>query len=1073
MRLINTKTFKLEEFSEGSIPPYAILSHTWGNDAEELTFREVENGIGIISKPGVGSTKLRGCCRQAVEDGLRYAWIDTCCIDKTNLVELSEAINSMFRWYNRASFCYAYLSDVPDDDDPPKPGSKFRASRWFQRGWTLQELLAPKKLQFYNSKWRCIGTRGTMCTVIMNITSVPREFLLGVTELHTASIAQRMSWAAKREAKRAEDLAYCLLGIFGIAMPMIYGEGGEQAFFRLQEQIMKTTRDDSILAWDLGEIFDGPHVRNRDEGVLAPSPSHFANSGRIVTRQHADNPLHSLDMFGGSLRIYLPVLTTASGEMFGLLNCGPSSNSHKIVGIPLAKATSVASNEYVRPRRQPSVLRTVAASRPPPELIHIKKDGQRDTFIKMSKRYWFFEDELFAQIHLTLIDVEPLSCWDKHTNLISPITSDEDAAHPIFLRLRYDKADSQDFVTILEKSQLEPATDSHLNTAICSTITCSRHSRLQEVVTDNLVYALSEETGETRTILSGTTGKRSARNEVLQLLIKLEPAESGITSIKPEAIFFQTDATNHTFEKAELILDFKRLLTERRQLITKKEELDATSKRHRERLRIAQGEREKLEQQIEELKGRKRAFVEQEEDSAREMHYLGEEHTKLDESRDYLSAQMSRAYTILQNLDDEEKSQVGYALSQDVVENSDVEMINQIVAKISTVTDMLFMAAKKGDVDTVGRLLAIGVEPDGKDGHNRTALSWASEVGSESIVRLLLETGKVDVNSQDNDGVSPLRWASRGEFDDVARLLVTNGAKMDCRQTIRNNHNLVDAVALSHDSKLIAAASEKAVKIWDVATSQCRETLHGHKQIVFSVAFSHDSKHIVSGSEDSTVRIWDTATGQCCHMLKGHASSVLSVAFSHDSKLIVSASNDNTLIFWDSVTGRRQRILYDVSDDYFASVAFSHDSEFIISGSDNIKLWDTITGDLRQTFDGHKDYINSVACSHDSKPIASASNDKTIKIWDRVTGECQTLHGRAETRSVAFSHDSKVIASGSQDGTIKLWDSTTGKRLQTLYGHEAGICSVVFSHDSKFVVSGSSDRTIKIWDTSIWFDRKH
>ena len=224
MRLINTSTLKLEEFSEEDAPPYAILSHTWGNDSEELTFRQVVNGE--TDKGNLGSIKLRGCCRQAQKEDLGYAWIDTCCIDKTNLVELSEAINSMYRWYNRAAVCYAYLADVPDNDDPPRPGSKFRSSRWFQRGWTLQELLAPKHLRFYNAEWRSIGTKGTICTVIKNITRVPQQYLLGIASLHSASVAQRMSWAAQRRTKRAEDIAYCLLGIFNVTMPMIYGEGG-------------------------------------------------------------------------------------------------------------------------------------------------------------------------------------------------------------------------------------------------------------------------------------------------------------------------------------------------------------------------------------------------------------------------------------------------------------------------------------------------------------------------------------------------------------------------------------------------------------------------------------------------------------------------------------------------------------------------------------------------------------------------------------------------------------------------------------------------------------------------------
>ncbi|KAL6811167.1 heterokaryon incompatibility domain-containing protein [Trichoderma sp. SZMC 28013] len=261
MRLINVKTFKLEEFLDYRVPPYAILSHTWGDDSEELSFRDVEDGN--INKPGIGSVKFRGCCRQAAEDSLGYAWIDTCCIDKTNLVELSEAINSMFRWYQRASICYAFLSDVPGDDNFRQKGSKFQSSR-------------PFKVQ----EWRLLGNKGNMSTPIASVTGIPRHYLLGIAALHTASVAQRMSWAAHRDTKRKEDLAYCLLGIFNITMPMIYGEGGEQAFFRLQEQIMKVTRDDSILAWGLGT--NDSYANNTGHatagGIVAKSPADFANN---------------------------------------------------------------------------------------------------------------------------------------------------------------------------------------------------------------------------------------------------------------------------------------------------------------------------------------------------------------------------------------------------------------------------------------------------------------------------------------------------------------------------------------------------------------------------------------------------------------------------------------------------------------------------------------------------------------------------------------------------------------------------------------------------------------------------
>lgn len=248
MRLMNVETFKLEEFSHDAVPTYAILSHTWGKDNEEVSFRDVQQGK--FEEAETRPIKIGGCCKQAKEDGHRYIWIDTCCIDKANSVELHEAINSMFQWYRSASICYAYLSDVPADDIPRDPGSKFMSSRWFTRGWTLQELLASKNLRFYDSEWHCLGSKGEMCTMVESITGIPRPFLLGIAELHDASVAQRMSWAARRVTKRNEDTAYCLLGIFGVTMPMIYGEGNK-AFRRLQEEIMKDIGDDSILAWGL------------------------------------------------------------------------------------------------------------------------------------------------------------------------------------------------------------------------------------------------------------------------------------------------------------------------------------------------------------------------------------------------------------------------------------------------------------------------------------------------------------------------------------------------------------------------------------------------------------------------------------------------------------------------------------------------------------------------------------------------------------------------------------------------------------------------------------------------------
>lgn len=134
MRLLNSTTLELAEFMGDDVPPYAILSHTWGKD--EVTLRDIQDPT--KRKDDSRFAKIRACCKQAAEvDKLDWVWIDTCCIDKTSSAELSEAINSMFVWYKEASVCYAYLSDVPPLD-PFLDVAEFSRSRWFTRGWTLQ-----------------------------------------------------------------------------------------------------------------------------------------------------------------------------------------------------------------------------------------------------------------------------------------------------------------------------------------------------------------------------------------------------------------------------------------------------------------------------------------------------------------------------------------------------------------------------------------------------------------------------------------------------------------------------------------------------------------------------------------------------------------------------------------------------------------------------------------------------------------------------------------------------------------------------------------------------------------------
>jgi hypothetical protein len=228
----------LTEFFEDDIPEYAVLSHRW--EAGEVTFKDLIDGT---SKGKAGYGKIQFCGEQARRDELEYFWVDTCCIDKSSSAELSEAINSMFRWYQKAARCYVYLSDVPTEERKASDTSAectwesdFRASKWFTRGWTLQELLAPRFVEFFSRQGKRLGDKRTLEHQIHEITGVPAT-ALRENSLSQFDVDERFSWAKRRQTTRGEDKAYSLFGIFDVQMPLLYGEGEVKAFQRLREAI--------------------------------------------------------------------------------------------------------------------------------------------------------------------------------------------------------------------------------------------------------------------------------------------------------------------------------------------------------------------------------------------------------------------------------------------------------------------------------------------------------------------------------------------------------------------------------------------------------------------------------------------------------------------------------------------------------------------------------------------------------------------------------------------------------------------------------------------------------------------
>ncbi|KAF5347479.1 hypothetical protein D9758_015041 [Tetrapyrgos nigripes] len=330
-------------------------------------------------QPKKGYTKVVQACVRAQSSAFDWIWINSCCINKESSAELSEAINSMYQYYEDAAVCYVYLFDVSTKLHPRNPKSNFKSSRWFRRGWTLQELLAPEYIAFFDEDWMKIGTRWSLRNVISVVTTIPIDVLEG-RPLDKYSVAQKMSWAVRQETMRPEDKAYCLLGMFGVSMSPIYGEGGEKAFMQLQQEIIRVSDDQSIFGWIGYE---------QERGLLARSPLEFRYSGQVWASVH-----HHIRFNNNGLYIHLPLETHNyhSDVFLACLLCQTNDGSY--VYVYLRKTTG---GYYVQDNTSKVVLR----SAPPAPLGNVRELTVREGPICRKGR---------TRIHTSCRKVESQNC---------------------------------------------------------------------------------------------------------------------------------------------------------------------------------------------------------------------------------------------------------------------------------------------------------------------------------------------------------------------------------------------------------------------------------------------------------------------------------------------------------------------------------------------------------------------------------------------------------------------------------------------------------------------------------------
>ncbi|TGJ85007.1 hypothetical protein E0Z10_g3758 [Xylaria hypoxylon] len=814
VRLINVTTKALEHFVDDSKdpPPYAILSHTWGADDEEISFQELQ---GSKKNRGLGQYKFDQCCSQAIRDGLSYVWIDTCCIDKTNSTELSEAINSMFKWYKNAQVCYAYLCDVDIGEDPQKPESSFWKSRWFQRGWTLQELLAPAAVTFYDTKWNELGTKHSLESPLFHITRIPEIYLLGNFPLHDASVAQRMSWAAGRVTKRKEDLAYCLLGIFGITMSMIYGEGAE-AFMRLQKKIASRIGDDSILAWNFGNYSStNKPSKALSVGALASSPSCFANSSHITSIDPRRSAFGSPRTRGTILSVRRCLHKNSLGQCFVILQC--QQEGQGVVGIPV-EARPGGDFNYIRLDGQPAILLPEDVSQTNPEDVRILVSHSEA--YNTETRYSFYIENTIGK-DLKLIEVTPHSNWQqgKSTFFIN------DDAGPgrlrrIWTMFRYQQGISGDFILVLDiiLRKSKPQVRHHV-------MICDRGVELDEIRNHFAIFDWRD------------LNKHIASNGALNLEATISRGKFGksdmfvvrLLQVERASDTYNVTEALHRFKREQEVVAYWKLY---HQLDIEDKSLDNLIQNQQKEIDLTRKQLAKLEEEMITLqKGQRKlrqvqkiaAPLDYEPDAMRDM---------LPKQAQALRTRFDQRYRDI-DLAEETFQDWNEAVAKEIVRRLPSEERKSYEWDPEPAHRFILAAARLGYESPFRQLAKRGLDVNIATREGASLIAIAAIHGHKLIVQALLILG-ADIRRVDEDAWSALHDASYSGNADITRLLLDYGAETEAKDkagwtalmyAAQYGHEAVIQALVEHGAEI--EAKDKAG--W---TALMYAAQHGHKAVI-------------------------------------------------------------------------------------------------------------------------------------------------------------------------------------------------------------------------------------------------
>ncbi|KAK5634087.1 hypothetical protein RRF57_009801 [Xylaria bambusicola] len=1081
MRLLqyNDGDLSLTTFFADKIPQkYAILSHTWG--AEEICKKKTYG-------KKAGYNKIRFCGEQARRDGLQYFWVDTCCIDKSSSAELTEAINSMFRWYRESTKCYVYLSDVSTKKRKEidclskytwEPA--FRSSRWFTRGWTLQELLAPESVEFFSEEGKLLGDKSTLEGHICEIARVPAKALRGST-LSDFSITSRMSWAERRETTREEDQAYSLLGIFDVYMPLIYGEGKEHAFKRLREAINVYSRGLDSMLQSLPCAVDASFnsYAKQDLSVCLPNT-------RVGLLKEIYNWVDSEDercifwLNGLAGTGKSTIARTVARRYYAQKRLGASfffSRGGGDVGHASKFFTSIAVQLAYN---APSLRRYISEAAE--EQIDIVNHSLRDQWHQLVLRPLSKLDKrLSPSSYLLIIDAIDECANEDHIRTILQLLAEARSLTTVRLRVfltsrpeipirhgirAIPQAEHQDFVLhniqqTIVNHDISLFLEYNLGT-IGQDYSLGANWPGEVVLRQLVLYAcglfiwaatacrfIREGRRFARkrldTILKGSssaiTEPEKHLNEIYLAVLKHSISSGYLEEEKEEAC----DMLKHTLGSIVVLLSPLSVSSLSGLLHLPKEEVDQT---------------------FEDLY----AILDIPEDptSPLRLHHPSFRDFLLSKDRcgdfwvDEKQAHRTLAASCIRLM--------SQTLKRDICERHAPESQTKQIES-SRVQKYLPPEVQYACLYWVQHLQRSGSHAyDSGEAHRflqahllhwLEALGWMEKV-SEGIQAILSLEAYVSINESPN---------LHAFIHDAKRFALYSRSAIEQAPL----QLYCSALVFAPENSIVRKKFKGYIPDWIQLKPKTRahwnatlQTLEGHASIVRSVAFSPDGKQFVCGFYNGMVRLWDVATGAPLQTLSGHTRDVTSVAFSPDGKKVVSGSGDDTVRLWDAATGALLQTLEGHTCDV-TSVAFSPDGKQVVSGSgdDTVRLWDAATGEEKQKLEGHYSSIKKVTFSLDGKTVASASYDNTVRLWDPTTGEERQKFEAGDSNlgtAFAFSPDGKMLASDS--GTLSLWDTATGKMKQKFEGYGDAVLAIAFSPDGKTLASTSNDYTVRLWNTT-------